>query len=136
MVGSLTRSVSLAWAGNACTVSSRQSSTNNGGYSGSRGYNSAKSFCSLGLPVPTGEAGGLSHLGTAGTAGRAGFLMNSFLDNWENSRCWDGQAPESQGDGEAITSGDPHPRPATSAETLASRPEPLGLRRAEVRPAV
>src|SRR5665647_1014788 len=78
MVGSLTRSVCPAWAGSAFTASYRQSSTNKGGYSGSRGYNPAKSLCSLGLPVPTGEAGDRSHPGTAGT-GRTGRIFNGYV---------------------------------------------------------
>src|ERR1035437_790791 len=128
MVGSLTRSVSLAWAGSAFTASYRQSSTNEGGYSGSRGYNAVKSFCSLGLHVPTGEAGNRSQPGTAGTGRKAGSLMTSFLDNWENSRCWDVQAPESEADGETITSEVPAiPRPVASDERATPRPEPLGL---------
>src|ERR1019366_5515624 len=127
MVGLLTRSVCLAWAGNAFIVSSRQSSTNNGGYSGSRGYNSVKSFCSLGLHVPTGEAGDRSHPGTAGTGRKAGFLMTTFLDNWEDSNCWDVQAPESQGHSEVVASDVSRPRPAPPAELLASKPELLVL---------
>ena len=55
--------------------------------------------------------------------------MTTFLDNWEESNCWDGQAPESRGGGEAITSGvSPIPRPADPAERLASKSEPLVLR--------
>src|ERR1019366_4326107 len=76
MVGSLTRSVCPAWADNAFIVSSRQSLTNEGGYSGSRGYNPAKSCCSLGLPVPTGEAGGRSQPGTAGTGNKGRVLYD------------------------------------------------------------
>ena len=54
--------------------------------------------------------------------------MTTFLDNWEESNCWDGQAPESRGGGEAITSGvSPFPRPAVSDERLESKPEPLVL---------
>src|ERR1035441_708899 len=66
--------------------------------------------------------------GTAGTGSKAGLLMTTFLDNWEESNCWDGQAPESRGGGEAITSGvSPFPRPAVSDERLESKPEPLVL---------
>src|ERR1019366_9488749 len=126
MVGSLTRSVCPAWAGNAFIVSSRQSLTNSGGYSGSRGYNPAKSCCSLGLPVPTGEAGGRSQPGTAGTGNKGRSLMTTFLDNWKNSNYWDVQLPESQGDGEAVASDASRPRPA-SAERLPAKPEPLAL---------
>src|ERR1035441_4526405 len=124
--GLLTRSVCLAWAGNAFIVSSRQSSTNNGGYSGSRGYSPVKSFYSMGLPVPTGEAGGRSQPGTAGTGSKAKILMTTFLDNWKNSNYWDVQLPESQGDGEAVASDASRPRPVSS-ERLPPKPEPLAL---------
>ena len=54
--------------------------------------------------------------------------MTSFLDNWENSRCWDVQAPESEADGETITSEVPAiPRPVASDERATPRPEPLVL---------
>ena len=54
--------------------------------------------------------------------------MTTFLDNWEDSNCWDVQAPESRGDGEAITSGaSPRPRPAASDERATPKPEPLVL---------
>ena len=54
--------------------------------------------------------------------------MTTFLHNWENSRCWDVQLPEPQGDGEAITSGaSPLPRPAASDERATPKPEPLVL---------
>jgi hypothetical protein len=53
--------------------------------------------------------------------------MTTFLDNWENSRCWDVQLPEPQGDDEAVASDVRRPRPAASAERLASEPEPLAL---------
>ena len=53
--------------------------------------------------------------------------MTTFLDNWENSNCWDVQPPESQGDGEAVASDVPRPRPAASAERLPAKPEPLVL---------
>ena len=53
--------------------------------------------------------------------------MTTFLDNWENSRCWDVQLPESQGGREAAASDVPRSRPAASAERLASKPEPLVL---------
>ena len=53
--------------------------------------------------------------------------MTTFLHNWENSRCWDVQLPEPQGDGEAVASDVPRPRPAASAERLASEAEPLAL---------
>src|ERR1035437_2786381 len=126
MVGSLTRSVCPAWAGNAFIVSSRQSSTNEGGYSGSRGYNPAKSCCSLGLPVPTGEAGGRSQPGTAGTGNKGRILYDYVSRQLENSNYWDVQLPESQGDGEAVASDASRPRPA-SAERLPAKPEPLAL---------
>src|ERR1035441_9076181 len=51
--------------------------------------------------------------------------MTSFLDNWEDSNCWDVRAPDSEGEGEAVASDVPRPRPAASAERLASKPEPL-----------
>ena len=53
--------------------------------------------------------------------------MSTFLDNWEDSNCWDVQAPEPQGDGEVAASDVPRPRPVTSAERLPAKPEPLVL---------
>jgi DNA polymerase-1 len=49
--------------------------------------------------------------------------MTTFLHNWENSHCWDVQPPDSEADGEAITSG----RPAASDERATPKPEPLVL---------
>jgi DNA polymerase-1 len=51
--------------------------------------------------------------------------MTSFLDNWENSRCWDVQPPKSEGDGEDGASDVHLRRPAASDERLASKSEPL-----------
>src|ERR1035437_2629684 len=59
--------------------------------------------------------------------GRAGFLMTTFLDNWEDSNCWEVHAPEPQGGGEAVASDVPRPRPAASAARATSKPEPLVL---------
>src|ERR1035437_575981 len=53
--------------------------------------------------------------------------MAKFLDNWGKSRYWDVQLPEPQGDGEAVASDVPRPRPVTSAERLPAKPEPLVL---------
>ena len=54
--------------------------------------------------------------------------MTTFLDDWEDSNCWDVQAPESRGDREAIPSGaSPLPRPAASDERTTPKPEPLVL---------
>ena len=53
--------------------------------------------------------------------------MTTFLDNWEDSNCWDVHAPDSEGEGEAVAPDVPRPRPAASAERLASKPEPLVL---------
>src|ERR1039457_4582326 len=64
--------------------------------------------------------------GQRGRGEREGFLVATFLDNWENSWCWDVQLPESQGDGDAVASDASRPRPA-SAERLPAKPEPLAL---------
>ena len=53
--------------------------------------------------------------------------MTTFLDNWEDSNCWEVHAPEPQGDGEAVASDVPRPRPAASAARATSKPEPLVL---------
>jgi len=45
-----------------------------------------------------------------------------FLDNWNNSRCWDVPLPESEADCETVASGVPRPRLAASDERLPSRP--------------
>src|ERR1019366_7684574 len=41
-------------------------------------------------------------------------LIIMLLDNSADSYCWDVQLPESQGDGEAVASDIPRPRPAAS----------------------
>src|ERR1017187_9165054 len=66
------------WGSSASTAFDPLSSLNRGGYKGSGGYVAAKSFCSLGLPVPTGEAGDRSHSGTAGT-GKQGRTINDYV---------------------------------------------------------
>ena len=46
--------------------------------------------------------------------------MFAFLDNWENSSCWDVQPPDSEADGKTITSEvPPIARPADPTERLA-----------------
>ena len=54
--------------------------------------------------------------------------MTTFLDNWEDSNCWDVHAPDSEGEGEAVAPDvPPIPRPADPAGRLASKSEPLLL---------
>jgi DNA polymerase-1 len=51
--------------------------------------------------------------------------MTTFLDNWEDSNCWDVHAPDSEGEGEAVA---PDLRRAVaSAKGLPAKPEPLVL---------
>src|ERR1039457_6167127 len=59
------------------------------------------------------------------TPGTARILITMFLDNWENSRCWDAQVSESKADAEVATSGASHP--VALEERLNAEPEPLAL---------
>src|ERR1035437_10042685 len=56
---------------------------------------------------------------------RAGVLMTTFLDNWEDSNCWDVHAPDSEGEGEAVARD--VLRAVASAKGLPAKPEPLVL---------
>src|ERR1039457_7566715 len=60
-------------------------------------------------------------------AGRARVLMTTFLDNWEDSNCWDVHAPDSEGEGEAVAPDIPRPRPVISAERATPKSELLVL---------
>jgi ribonuclease D len=51
--------------------------------------------------------------------------MTTFLDNWEDSNCWDVHAPDSEGEGEAVARD--VPRAVASAKGLPAKPEPLVL---------
>jgi hypothetical protein len=51
--------------------------------------------------------------------------MTTFLDNWEDSNCWDVHAPDSEGEGEAVAPD--VPRAVASAKGLPAKPEPLVL---------
>src|ERR1035437_10149608 len=53
--------------------------------------------------------------------------MTQFLDNWENSRCWDAPLPEPPWGGEAVAANVQPPRFAASDERLAPKLEPLEL---------
>jgi hypothetical protein len=55
---------------------------------------------------------GYSGYGQDGQDGQDLIIM--LLDNWADSYCWDVQLPESQGDGEAVASDIPRPRPPSS----------------------
>src|ERR1039458_1028763 len=59
------------------------------------------------------------------TPGTARILITMFLDNWENSRCWDAQVSESKADAEVATSGVSHP--VATEKPLNAEPEPLAL---------